>query len=176
VFRSASDRGGAQKDAQDPLPAAVCPGPAVADAWVVPDAGRWDVRAKCQAAVRDCLSAEDRGFQKTEAACLAVALHRDVREQFPAPRPRAASQMAVYSAALRKAVHLLGPQLPTEPVRLPVVKLELQDEWVLVQQAERASRQLERSPAPVLAPSEQFSEPQAQQSEQLPGEVLEPPV
>jgi hypothetical protein len=82
----------------------------------------------------------------------------------------------VYSAALRKAVHSLGPQLRAEPVRLPVVKLELQDEWVLVRQPERASPQLERLPVPVLAPSEQFSEPQAKQSEEFPGEVLGPLV
>jgi hypothetical protein len=56
------------------------------------------------------------------------------------------------------------------------VKLELQDEWVLVRQPERASPQLERLPVPVLAPSEQFSEPQAKQSEEFPGEVLGPLV
>ena len=175
MFRSASDRGGAQKGAQVPRQAAFCPGPAVADAWVAPDAVRWDVRAKCRAAVRDSLLAEGHDFHLAEGACLAVAMHRDVLERSPAPRPQAAAQMAVYSAALRKAVHSLG-QLPAEPVRLPVVKLELQDEWVLVQQAERASRQLERLPVPVLVPSEQFSEPQAKQSEEFPGEVLGPPV
>lgn len=176
VFRSASDRGGAQKGAQVPRQAAFCPGPAVADAWVAPDAVRWDVRAKCRAAVRDSLLAEGHDFHLAEGACLAVAMHRDVLERSPAPRPQAASQMAVYSAALRKAVHSLGPQLRAEPVRLPVVKLELQDEWVLVRQPERASPQLERLPVPVLAPSEQFSEPQAKQSEEFPGEVLGPLV
>ena len=174
MFRSASDRAGAQKGAQVPRQAAFCPGPAVADAWVAPDAVRWDVRAKCLAAVRDSLLAEGHDFHLAEGACLAAAMHRDVLERSPAPRPQAASQMAVYLAASRKVVYSLGPQLPAEPVRLLVVKLELRNEWVLIRQPERASRQLER--LPVLAPSEQFSEPQAKQSEEFPGEVLGPPV
>lgn len=161
VFQWALDRADARKDAQVP-PArrlvSVCR--VVADESAVPDEVRSDVRAKYRAVVRDCRSAKDRDFQKTEGACLAAPVHRDAlvypgaRERFPALRPQAAPL---------KAVYLRAPQQLAEPARLRSVKLEPRDEYVSARLAQAASRRLEHLLASARAALEQFSESQARQ-------------
>lgn len=136
----------------------VCPAQVAGDASADQAAGRWGVHAKCQAVVRGCPSAMVRDFHLGEAVCWAAAAHRGARGPFPARQPLAVSQMAVRPAAsLRKAGCQEGPQLQAEPVRLPVVEQESQDEWVSVQQAQRASLRPERLRAPALVPWEQSS-------------------
>jgi hypothetical protein len=102
-----------------------CLAPAAVDALAAPDAGRLDVRAKCQAAAHDCLLAEDLDFRKAAAAWLVAAVHRGARvhqnvlERFPARQPQASLQQVVYSREPRPRV---------EPWRLRAVRWELQDE------------------------------------------------
>jgi len=155
VFRWALAHAGARKDAQAlrVRQDAVFLVPVAADEWAGRDAGRF-VRAKCRAVARDCLLATGHDFQKAEAARLAAAGHlvalvrRDAREQFPAPQPLVASQMAVWPVSLLEAACSREPQLQAELVRLQVVQPEPPDEWVSVQQAQPVSRRLERQRVP----------------------------
>ena len=78
--------------------------------------------------------------------------HRDARGRFLAPQRQAAPQKVVYSQ---------GQQPLAEPVLLQAAKRDLQGEWVSERQAQRASGLQGRPQGPVLAPWEQFSEPQA---------------
>lgn len=72
-----------------------------------------------------------------------------------------------------KVVYSREPQQLAEPAQLRAEKPEPQDEWVSAQQAQRASRPMERSPEQALAAWEQFSEPWGQLLEASPGEPLE---
>lgn len=174
MCRSASARGGAQKDAQALLPdrpAAVCLGPAAADESAVPDAARLDVRAKCQAEVRDSLLAKDRDFPRAAAACLAGAARpdpdalarRDARERFRTRQPQ---------GVLLKVACLREQRPRAEPVRLLAARRERQDEWVSEREAQPASGQPGLPQVPALAAWEQFSEPHSLRPEALPGELL----
>lgn len=112
--------------------AAVCLGPAAADESAVPDAARLDVRAKCQAEVRDCPLAGDRDSPKAGVACLAGAVHpvalvlRAARELFLAQQPQ---------GELLKVACSREQQPLAEPVRLRAARQERQDEWVSAREA-----------------------------------------
>lgn len=79
-------------------------------------------------------------------------MRQDALERFPARKPQAALQKVAYSRE---------PQPPAEPLRLRVVKLGLQDEWVSAKLVAQASRQLERLRVLARALLEQSSVPQA---------------
>lgn len=99
--------------------------PAVVAESAARDAARLVVHAKCRVEAHDSPLAGARDFQKAVAACLAVEVQRgapvrrDAREQFPARQPQAVLQKVVYSRE---------PRPLAEPVRLPAVRRELQDE------------------------------------------------